>query len=245
MYIRCFGSFMIGLTAVLMTQPVPLGLWGTASSATLGIGMSTFDTKGTLYNAWLANAPQLLLSMCYLTFNGLCTNMALSYEWNQFAVHRKGLRVTKPEGEQRSTYFLQIPFKWGLPLTGVSCLLHWLMSQSMFFVRIDVQSREGMSIVERSRNACGFSRLSLMVLVMAIALLIFVVTSFALIRLRERIPFAAACSLVVSAACHPSPEEVDPAIKPVKWGVLEIAGIQHCTFSSEAVIKPKPGQIYS
>lgn len=42
---------------------------------------------------------------------------------------RKGLRVTQPHGYQRSSYFLQLPYRWSLPLIVISGTLHWLLSR--------------------------------------------------------------------------------------------------------------------
>lgn len=59
------------------------------------------------------------------------------------ATTRKGLRVTAPRGEQRSSYFLQLPYRWAVPLMIVSGALHWLMSQTIFPVRLETRSRDG------------------------------------------------------------------------------------------------------
>jgi hypothetical protein len=57
------------------------------------------------------NVPQLALSLCYLALNSICTSLASAYKWNNMARTRKSLRVTDPQGQQRSTYFLQLPYK--------------------------------------------------------------------------------------------------------------------------------------
>jgi hypothetical protein len=236
-----------------------IGAWGSSSDTIVPFGLSTFDTKGTLLNAWLANVPQLILSVCYLTFNSLCTAMAGAYEWNHLAVTRKGLRVTKPKGQQRSTYFLQLPFKWAIPLTVTSGLLHWLISESFFFIRLDMQDRDGNpirqdtldqsgNIIQKgSKSACGFSALSLLVLCAVFLALLAVVLLIGTWRFQVRLPFAASCSLVVSAACHPPHEEDKPHLGGVKWGVVEgrVGGIRHCSLSTKAVKKPKVGVKYA
>jgi hypothetical protein len=80
-----------------------VGAWGTASGATMPI------SGGALRIAWLVNSPQLVLSLCYLALNNICTFLASAEEWNDFARTRKGLRVSRPTAEQRSTYFCSSP----------------------------------------------------------------------------------------------------------------------------------------
>ncbi|KAF2816021.1 uncharacterized protein BDZ99DRAFT_127186 [Mytilinidion resinicola] len=225
-----------------------LGSWGTSSTTTLSIGSSRFDATGTLFNAGLANVAQLLFSIGYLTFNGLFTCIANAIEWDNLALSRKGLRVTKPEGQQRSSYFLQLPFRFAVPLTGVSCLVHWLMSQSLFLVRIDIQDPNGKLVLNLgSKSACGFSRLSFLVLCITFTLIFCLVLVMSLWRWRINIPLAASCSLVISAACHPPLDEVDPHLKAVQWGVTAkgaVNGIEHCSLSTNAVEKPQYGRRY-
>ncbi len=89
----------------------------------------------------IANLPQALLSFLYLTYNALFTCMLLAEEWSGFAHQRKSLRVSCPVGKQRSTYWLQPPNIYSLPLLVMSAMLHWLVSQSLFLVRVAVEFR--------------------------------------------------------------------------------------------------------
>jgi hypothetical protein len=47
---------------------------------------------------------------------------------------RKTLRVSAPVGIQRSSYFVSMPLRYGIPLMATMSLLHWLVSQSLFVV---------------------------------------------------------------------------------------------------------------
>ena len=177
--------------------------------------------------------------------------MSSAYEWNNLAQTRKGMRVTRPEGSQRSTYFLQLPYKWATPLLVTSGLLHWLLSQSFFLVRIDVTSREGIILENRSTSACGFSRLSLLVFFIVALLLVCAIGVIGIRPLRQKIPFAASCSLVISAACHPPKQagEVDSHLKEVKWGVVEERteqGSAHCCITATPTMEQKlvKGRVY-
>lgn len=67
------------------------------------------------------------------------TPMHLAEEYSGCGVSRKALRVTTPQGQQRAIYWLQLPFKYSIPLIATSATLHWLISQALFLIRIDPQ----------------------------------------------------------------------------------------------------------
>jgi hypothetical protein len=54
--------------------------WASASDKLLSISLRTFDTKGLLFNAWLANLPQLLISAFYMFWNRLWTRSCFDLE---------------------------------------------------------------------------------------------------------------------------------------------------------------------
>lgn len=88
--------------------------------------------------ALLANTPQLIPSYLCVMINSLFTVMIASNEYMQYAKHRKPLHVTSPAGEQASTYWLEIPFKYAIPLAALSSLLHWTASRAIFMVQMVV-----------------------------------------------------------------------------------------------------------
>jgi len=65
----------------------------------------------------LANLPQAILSFLYLTYNGLYSCMLGAHEWTHFAHSRIYLRVTNPSANQRSTYYLQLPYSYAIVST--------------------------------------------------------------------------------------------------------------------------------
>jgi hypothetical protein len=219
-----------------------LRAWGTDSDDVLPFG------SGPLLNALIVNLPQIILSFCYLALNGICTSIASAQEWNNIAQTRKGLRVTKPLGKQRSTYFLQLPYRWAVPLIFTSGILHWLLSQSFFLVRMNVVDRDGNVVNEKSKTACGYARLSLLVFFAVALILVSAVGMFGVRHMQQRMPMAAACSLVVSAACHPRKDEpLDARLKKVKWGVVEDddgTGFAHCSITSGKLKTTKVGEKY-
>jgi hypothetical protein len=220
--------------------------WGTASDDFLSFGSDKTTSTGTLYNAWLANMPQLFLSFAYLNINTICTSMAGAHEWNRLATARKYLRVTKPVGQQRSTYFLQLPYRWSLPLMTLGGILHWLLSQTFFLVRVDFFDNNG-AVTSQSISRCGFSSLCLMVFVGVALLLLTAIGVIGFWKMPMKMPIAGSCSLAISAACHPLSSEVDAHLQTVQWGVVQAkAGEEHghCSLSSEPVEEPAHGETY-
>ncbi|CAG8303123.1 unnamed protein product [Penicillium salamii] len=223
--------------------------WGTASKQQIQVFASPLDARNILLTSWLANSPQLLLSIFYLAANRICTSLCFAREWNDHALHRKALRVTRPQGnEQRSTYFLQLPYRWAVPLTIMSGLLHWLLSQALFLVRVETYDTDKKLQSDASTCACGYSKLSLLVFLIC---LLVVVASILVLMSRSitySIPPAHHCSLSISAACHPPPALTECHLKPVKWGVVpNLFGgtVDHCSFSSEEVQAPQEGSLYA
>ena len=236
------GCIVLPFTGEVTNGYAMFRSWGTDSEDVLPIG------SGPLFNAWLANLPQIVLSFCYLALNGICTSMAGAQEWNGIAQTRKGLRVTRPTAKQRSTYFLQLPYRWAVPLILTSGILHWLLSQSLFFVRLVVVDQDNNAVEEKSKTACGYSALSFAVF-LAVALVLTCAVGIAGLRhMQQRMPAAASCSLVISAACHPSEDEArDAYLKKVKWGVVEDIngeGYAHCSITAGKLKKVMVGEKY-
>lgn len=243
-----------GTISFICTASIPgylhIGPWGAASHTRFTVGQQTFDGGSTARLAFIANAPQLVLSVLYLFFNNLFTSMALAFEWDRLGKERKGLRVTKPQRAQRETYFLQLPLRWGIPANILSGSTHWLASQMLYLVRLDKYDRNGLLLETSSEAAVGFSSLALFVLAMVLSLLMFLLFCIMVYTLSEaHMPFAGSCSWVISAASHPNPEETTPWLEKVQWGVVseeDRAGepIGHCSFSARPVGTPKDGRKY-
>lgn len=175
--------------------------------------------------------------------------MCFAQEWNSYGTAHKGLRATNLTGQQRSTYFLQLPYRWSIPLTVTSGLLHWLLSQSLFLVRLEIRDRNGQIIPSESRCNCGYSPISVLTFCLVFLTLLLVVLGLLLRKLTLDIPAPAHCSLAISAACHaPVVDGVNPQLKPVGWGVVRSrfgGEIAHCSFTSEEVTTPVEEQWYS
>lgn len=169
----------------------------------------------------------------------------MASEWNGYAHKRKPLRVTNPTEVQRSTYRLQLSYKYGVPLLIVSATLHWLASQSLFLARVSVLLEDGTQDSASLISTVGYSCIAILT---AIILGIIVVLLRILVRFRRykpEIPLVGSCSAAISAACHPPKEDIDAADKSLVWGVLSAMDcVGHCCLTSFDVPPPVEGELY-
>ncbi|KAG0126957.1 hypothetical protein HOY82DRAFT_523938 [Tuber indicum] len=196
----------------------------------------------------LANLPQTILSFLYLTYNSLFTCMLSGHEWSLFSHHHRTLRVTSPRPGQRSTYWLQIPYTYAIPLMTLSGLLHWLTSQSIFLARIEIWDPLGDGILE-TINTVGYSCIAIIFVLTLGILALIVAAGMGHRRFAAESTTVGSYSAAISAACH-AWEDSDVIIgKKVRWGDVGIAqnvGVRHLTFSSEkGVGKPIFGAVYA
>ncbi|KAL6232306.1 hypothetical protein BDW75DRAFT_218083 [Aspergillus navahoensis] len=245
----CIGLLSRGISIMDSTD----GIWtsGLAAVSTKTMIESLNWPRGLIPNVLIANIPQLIFSGLYFMSNSILTNMTLSGEWANFSLHRKGLRVSsRPRGHQRRTHFLSLPFRFGIPLITLSALLHWLMSQSLFLVRIIAYTE----ILERDASSdtitVGYSPPAIVIglcvgMLLPIGLLLLGCRKF-----RSGMPVAGSCSMAIAAACHPRcrTEEDRKSLeyRPLKWGVepYQQGENWHCAFSDGRVMKPEDGTVY-
>ncbi len=129
---------------------------------TMNRSVNLSSPAGVVFTLLVANSPQILLSFLYFAYNGIFTRMLLAEEWSAYASKRRFLRVTSPTGGQRSTYRLQLPYRYGIPLLIGSSTLHWLVSQSIFLVRVNVIDSTGVEVSYYSGiSTCGYSPIAL------------------------------------------------------------------------------------
>lgn len=217
---------------------------------------------GFIATVLAVNVPQAVITIVYAVYNNTLTRMLLAAEYNDFGVERKPLRVSFPTGEQRSTYYLSVPYRYSVPFLILSTLAHWLASEALSFVQIIPQDIQGN--LDRSRALHGVGASSVGLRIMVIPWLI-VVVGFLILMFRRfksaAMPIAMNCSAAISAACHPPPDDINPAEKPVMWGQadMEIANLRtflgpgvaeietkcrHTTFTSKDVVEPSPEFLY-
>jgi len=214
--------------------------------------ISFYGQMSTTSLVLIANIAQPILSFLYFSYNGLFTAMLLGFEWVSYAVHRKGLRVSRlPEGAQRSTYFLQLPYRFALPLMALSGVLHWLVSQSIFLVAIDTYNWDGSTDIYGDWKSCGYSPIAIFTTLMLGILMTLSAVGVGWVPFKPGMNLAGSCSAAISAACHGLDESdahgYEKAISKLQWGVAgtNADGIGHCTFSTKEVEMPKVGQMYA
>lgn len=181
-------------------------------------------TPNIAANVALANLPHLTFSVIYFQWNAIFTSMMIGKEWNDFSLQRTSLRVSdQPHGQQRSRYFLQLPYQFSIPLIATSILLHWILSQCIFIVSVEVFER----YVDEPKLSwglitCGYSPIAIMTVL--IVSLIIPISVYALGRRRfpGPMPIAGSCSLAIAAACHhpDGGSHPDATLDSLKWGVM-------------------------
>ncbi|KAL8922294.1 MAG: hypothetical protein Q9208_005264 [Pyrenodesmia sp. 3 TL-2023] len=235
---------------ILQEKPTTRG-----SRFTAGLGEPTGNNilsinQSMLVTVLIANLPQTILSYGYVLFNSLYTCMLAGHEWTRFVEDRKTLRVTSPVGAQRSTFWLQLPYRYSLPLLVCSTVLAWLASQSLFLVKIDVLDHgpDGKRIVQPDRSilSCGYSPGAMILAFIVGTLIMLGAVLLGRRKYTSDMPIASTSSAAISAACHRDPDDPDASVLPLKWGVASKKnGIGHCCFSSKLVAPPIPGHMYA
>jgi hypothetical protein len=217
-----------------------LGIGEASTVTTLVLNTPTTGVEGLTSNVFIANVAQPILSFMYFMYNGLFTAMCGALEWESFFRNRKGLRVSgDAAGYQRSTYFLALPYRFGLPLMALSGILHWLVSQSIFLVDIDYRRHLGSEdawVTDQSELSCGYSPLAIIFTLISGVLMLVAVAGFGSIRLRSNMPVVANSSSAIAAACQMPVAEHEKGASGLKvqWGVTSYDedGVGHCSFSA-------------
>ena len=169
----------------------------------------------------------------------------MGHEWMSYSQKSRTLRVTTPKGQQRSTYFLNLPLQYSLSLLIVSCLTSWLTSQMLFPVEIQIMDGPSFSNTVGSIITCGYSPGAMVIGIIVGSALTSVVFLLGLRKFPDTMPLAGTSSAAIAAACHVLPKDEDCALKPVKWGVVgDEDGIAHCSFSAGPVEPLVEGEVY-
>jgi hypothetical protein len=265
--LTCSHRYITTLTFVAWllkngTKTASTGEGKPLSALITSLGFGKVDVRTTIRtrltdlisNAVIANAPQVVLSWVYFSYNGLLTLMSLASEWESYTLHRKGLRVAGvPEGEQRSTYFLQLPYRIAIPFVVLSAFLHWLVSQSFFLVSVQVYGHDTTdgwqprSNSPTTRISCGYSLLPLVLVLATGGSLLIAIIIRGFLPFKTATPIVGCCSAAIAAACQPLEEDDgESATSKVQWGVMGQFknGFEHCGMSRRAVGQLVVEQMY-
>ena len=175
--------------------------------------------------------------------------MIAGHEWSHFSHSHRTLRVTSPRPGQRSTYWLQIPYTYAIPLMTLSGLLHWLTSQSIFFARLETSDAFGRGSYARI-SGVGYSCIAIIFVLTLCIFALLAATGMGFKRFSTEITTVGCCSAAISAACHTLEVDSEEIVgKKLRWGDVGHVpnlGVRHLTFSSEEEIgKPVFGEVYS
>ncbi|KAI7544392.1 hypothetical protein KC331_g6837 [Hortaea werneckii] len=240
---------VIVMNACNFTDAFSMGFGSVDARALIDAGLPQGGSGGLVSAVLLANLPQAIVSFLYLTYNGLFTCMLLSYEYSKYGPtgRKRPLRVTTPYGQQRSSYFLQLPYRYSIPLIVASATLHWLISQSIFLVRVSVYDYEG-DYDGGDHSEVGYSCLPILLTVLLGIVMLLAAVGSGFRKFASHIPVAGSCSVAIAAAAHRPKSDVDAAVLPVQWGEVNSEGtdeIGHCCFTSEKVHDLIEGRMYA
>lgn len=243
----------------------------------MGWKLPGYGNTSIAFSTIIANTPQALFSFLYVCYNSLFTIMFLSRELMTFSVTtgrgRKYLRVSDPKGEQKCTYFLNLPYKYGIPLLIGSGMMHWLVSQSVFLANITIIPRDGLVPMQDEITTVAYSPLAMLFLLFLGFFLLIFLLGMAMRQLPLGMPLIGSNSFALSAACHipgyTQAERDEAVLRPLSWGAIPPPsktgalgirdvvnsrdseseelnrGIGHCCFSDKVLDVPLRGSLYS
>lgn len=227
----------------------------------LGFGSVSYETlilqfarqsSGIVAITLVANLPQLILTFLYFTFNGILTCMLLAKECNGYAVKRSFLRVSSPKGSQRGTYWLQVPFRYSIPLLVLSTVLHWFVSQSIFIVRVLGFDNMGKESPSSTISTCGYSPIAIISTLILGGAIFSLGIAFGFRKYTQGAPLIGSSSAAISAACHPPKLDIDAPSRSLVFGEVLLneknakdRQTGHCCFTSYHVSRPSKGKMYT
>ncbi|KAI0134218.1 hypothetical protein BJ170DRAFT_190905 [Xylariales sp. AK1849] len=241
-----------------------LGFGSLTQYTYLVVGLPREDPAGLISNVFLANLPQLVLSILYLFYNSMLSTFLVQREFSHMHSERKRktLRVSEPIGIQRSSYFISLPLRYGIPVYATSGIMHWLISQSLFLARTPETGPKDSRILAslayldslltpdvavkaldpngaqddvNSFSTCGYSPIAIIITMILGFTLVVAIVLVGCRKYDGTMRLVATNSRAISAACHvPAEDQADGYLLPVRWGVVEIKGdgIGHCAFTT-------------
>ncbi|KAM0553267.1 hypothetical protein ACHAPJ_007557 [Fusarium lateritium] len=257
-WVRAYVVFLVVLIVGIYYLTKATGGRSITSGAFGNSGLNNFVTMDRNYGAadqytgdfmhlvLLANIPQLILSVSYLQFNHLITRMVMAKEWARMSTKYRPLRVTDPQGEQTSTYRLQLPYRWAVPCILASVLLHWLVSNTCYVFMADgayystslagaseTTTGDSIKLDDIAFIAIGYSTVAGLIAVIVFAVILCIPLLLSLRKLPGDMVVVGSNSLAIAAACHvskssgPSPS----GYVPERGDSENAAGVELTTFT--------------
>ncbi|CAG8333523.1 unnamed protein product [Penicillium salamii] len=260
------GIFANGLVAKVNGIHVSAEPIAVMSHHTGVLSLGVPKQNGTLVSLLVANLVQISISYLYLGLNNILTTMLVMAEWCGYSTESKnqpkGLRVScvLPGTEQRTTYFISLPYKWGIPKMVCTTVIHWMATEIFCVARVNSYSTDPDEPSLTSRFNFIYASPDAMIYGMTAAGgICFSLLAFSFfMRFPVGIPLAGCCTASIAAACQPPQNNVTPwqqfddnlSYKRLKWGVVQEPhdmqnGIGHATFSAGFVKPLTKGELYS
>ncbi|KAI0407008.1 hypothetical protein F4802DRAFT_612639 [Xylaria palmicola] len=229
-----------------------LGFGSVSPLTYLNIQLPRGDPIGLIYNVLIINSPQLLFSIMYSVAGAILTTFLVQREFSLMytRAHRKPLRVSEPVGIQRSSFFISLPLRYGVPLNLSSAVFHWLISQSYFLARVTALLPNGSEDYGNSFSTLGYSPYAIIITGITAFINLAIILLLGCRRYDGTMSLVSTNSMAISAACHGLPEDKEDGYRlPLQWGVVEIGddGIGHCTFTTapcHEIQKAQEGVLY-
>ncbi|GAW21844.1 hypothetical protein ANO14919_113700 [Xylariales sp. No.14919] len=229
-----------------------LGFGSVSELTYLNLQLPRGDPVGLIANVLIINSPQLLFSIMYSVCGAVMTTFLVQREFSLMytRAHRKPLRVSEPVGIQRSSYFISLPLRYGVPLNLFSAVFHWLISQSFFLARITALLPDGVEDYANSFSTLGYSPYAIIVTGIIAFISLMTIVLIGCRRYDGTMSLISTNSMAISAACHSLPEDRQWGhLLPLQWGVVEIGedGIGHCAFTTapcHVIRKAQEGVLY-
>lgn len=214
-----------------------------AQNLVFGARISTLGASGVLITALIANAPQAVLSFVYMVYNTIFTLMYVGEDWDMFGAYtqttrhklqiaakrqtHRYLRVSNPRGTQKSTHFLNLPFRYALPLISVSGLLHWFMSQTLYLANISVINRDNEIPNVDEITTVAYAPAGMVGLFVVAIIMVFVLVANSFRYFGGQMPIVGSNSAAISAACHvqmPERRRRELVLRRIAWGEVPSDG---------------------
>jgi hypothetical protein len=156
---------------------------------------------------------------------------------------RKALRTSFPLPGQRSAYYLQLPWRYSIPLMISMALLHYAISQSLFLEITDVYDINREMWPAWSTLPPQYSHNGVLVLILWGAVMVATLYGLGLRRYEGHMPLMSSNSLATAAACHPPRDDINAATSEIAYGVLPGDG-DRVSFTSFEVGQLLEGVVY-
>jgi hypothetical protein len=129
-----------------------------------------------------------------------------------------------------------------------SAVIHWLLSQSLFLVRIDGVNSDGVVDAEDIVSRLGYSSTAIVSVIIVMAVGMMVALGLGAFRRLDFAVLGGGNSACISAACHPTLSE-GKGIRYEKLGWGEVGSgegeIGHCALTAGDIRPPTNGRLYA